>query len=140
MGVISPAFPRKDGADPALVSLTPMQRNPLFKTAPGRAPGYSGSSRDLQPLHHSQVDKPPKGVLEHLAAALLSAFWFCFCSHLYCAKLQCPFQRDLPAPCAGTPVSLTHMFLTHMFLAHASLHMQPAAARQGWCGTPQLQC
>lgn len=85
------------------------RETPLCKTAPGRAPGYSGSTGICSLHHHSQVDKAPQGVQEHFAAALLSALWFCFHSHLRCAKCKCPCQ--CPLPCAGTHMSLTHTSL-----------------------------
>lgn len=75
MGVISSPFPRRHGADPALVSFTPVQRNSSFsKQHLVEHLDVQAAARLCSPLCHSRVDKPPPGVQEHLAAALLSLF------------------------------------------------------------------
>lgn len=100
---------------------------PLAETAPSRPPEDSDSTGDLQPLI-------PRGINPHKECrhtVLVSGFGVCFYTRLHRAKCKYHFKRHLPAPCAGTRMSLTHVSLAHMSLAHVFLCMQLAAAMQG---------
>lgn len=98
---------------------------PHAEKAPSKGPGDSGSTRDLQPLI-------PRGISPHKECrhlVLVSGCGVCFYTRLHHAKCKHHFKCNLPAPCAGTHVPLTHVSLAHMC-------MQLAAAVHGWWGHP----